>query len=118
MELLLYPIIVLIMAVIAVIIIFSRYKNGKANLSTLVVSIVFWLILVAIGIFPNSTTSIARVVGFKRGLDLIFVLAIVLLGLLLIKINIKLDAENEELTKLIRKIAMDNEESLNYDDKN
>ena len=114
-SLLLYQVIVLIMAVIAVILFAIRYKNGKTNLSTFLVSIIFWLIIVAIGIFPESTTYVAQIVGFRRGLDLVFVLAIVFLGYLLIKINMRLDSENEELTKLIRKIAMDNEESLDDD---
>ncbi|OWT32934.1 hypothetical protein BGI41_04995 [Methanobrevibacter sp. 87.7] len=116
MEILLYQDLVFIIAVIAIILLAFRYKNKKVTLSTFVVSIIILLIIVAIGLYPDATTDIAKIIGFKRGLDLIFVIAIAFLGYLLIKINLKLDSLNHEIDKVVRKIAIDNEEHQSDDD--
>lgn len=110
MQILLYQDLVLFIGIIAIIMMGIRYRNNKTSLVTFVIGIIILLFIMAIGLYPNTTTSIARVIGFKRGLDLIFVIAIALLGYLLIQINLKLDSLNHELDKVIRKIAIDNEE--------
>ncbi|MGN1363134.1 MAG: DUF2304 family protein [Methanobrevibacter sp.] len=116
MEILLYQDLVFIIAIIAITLLAFRYKNKKVTLSTFVVSIIILLLIVAIGIYPEATTSLAKVIGFKRGLDLIFVISIAFLGYLLIKINLKLDSLNHEIDKVVRKIAIDNEENKSNED--
>ncbi len=109
---LLYQVLVLILAFISILFLTIRYRKKQLATLTFLISIILWLIIIAIGILPQQTTIVARFFGLKRGLDLIFALSIAFLAYILIRLNLKLDRQNEQLTKLIRKIAIDNEESI------
>lgn len=113
---LLYQVLVIILAIISIILLTIRYKNKKLTKFSLFIIIIFWLIIIAIGLFPQQTTIAAHFFGLKRGLDLIFGVSIGFLAYILIRINLMINKQNEELTKIIRKIAIDNEESFDDED--
>ncbi|WP_295721971.1 DUF2304 domain-containing protein [uncultured Methanobrevibacter sp.] len=113
---LLYQVLVIILAIISIILLTIRYKNKKLTTFSLFIIIIFWLIIISIGLFPEETTIVAHFFGLKRGFDLIFCVSIGFLAYIILRINLIMNKQNEELTKIIRKIAIENEETVEEED--
>lgn len=116
MTILLYQVLVFIIAIIAIIYISLMYKNKNISFYGFILSIIICFLIIFIGLYPQQTTILAHFFGLKRGLDLIFAFSIAFLMFILFLLKFKLDKQNQELTKLIRKIAIDNEEYLDNED--
>ena len=107
-----YSWIFIIIAVLAIIFSVIRFSRKKFSLPTFLVITIAMVFVILFAIFPNLSTSIANIAGFGRGLDFVLILAI----LVLIYINIKLffiieDMQNN-MTKIVKYTALNNEIKL------
>lgn len=83
---------------------------------TFILWIVFWIIILIFAFIPKITDPIAFVFGFGRGLDLLFILGIVGCFYLIFRLYVKIDKLDQNITELVRKLAIENEEKeLNSD---
>jgi small membrane protein len=87
----------------------SRFRRREIGVRLLS----FWLLLwVAVGlavVFPGATTVVATKLGVGRGLDLLLVLAVVALFYSQFKILARLDRLEQNLTIIVREIAIRSE---------
>ena len=113
---LVYQILCIPIAVILLIAILIRQKEGRSSYISFIVSLLVVVAIGLIGIFPDMTTSIASIFGIKRGLDFVIILGILGCYLILYKIYSMLDDLENELTDLVRKIALKDEYNENNDD--
>ncbi|MGB9201637.1 DUF2304 domain-containing protein, partial [Methanobacterium sp.] len=67
---------------------------------------------------PNDTNYLASYTGIGRGLDFVLILGILLSFYLIFKMYNKIENIEEELTDLIREIAIQNKKIGSEDDEN
>ena len=108
---LIYQVIGIFLGILAILWTVLRFKDGKMSLGMLFVWSVIWLIVIFVSIYPESTSLVAQFSGIGRGLDFILILGILLSFYLIFKLYNKLETVEEELADLVRKIAIQNENS-------
>ena len=85
------------------------------SLGMLMVWIVIWLIIIIISIYPNDTNYLASYTGIGRGLDFVLIIGLILSFYLIFKMYNKMEVIEEELTNLIRELAIQNKNTDNKD---
>lgn len=108
-QLLLYQVIFLIIAIVAVILIYHRYTKEKTSLPTFILWAILWVFLVLFAFVPNIIDSIAHVFGIATGANLLFIIAILGCFYLIFRLYIKIDDLNQNINDLVRELAIKNE---------
>jgi hypothetical protein len=111
----LYQIIAIIVSIIVLILSILRFRDGKMSLGMLMAWIVIWLIIIIISIYPNDTNYLASYTGIGRGLDFVLIIGLILSFYLIFKMYNKIEVIEEELTDLIRELAIQNKNTDNKD---
>lgn len=70
----------------------------------------FWLLAMALVLWPNSTGVVARYLGIGRGADFVFYVSLVVIFYILFKLNVKLESIGRDVTKVVRKKAIEEKE--------
>jgi hypothetical protein len=115
-QLLLYQIIFLLIAIIAVILIFKRFKNDKTSLPTFIIWTLLWIFLVIFAFVPHTIDVIAHLIGIGTGANLLFIIAILGCFYLIFRLYSKIDDLDQNINDLVRELAIKNEISLEDDD--
>jgi len=68
---------------------------------------VFWLLVGTAALAPKKTDIVAQWLGVERGADLLVYLSIMALFFLVFKIIVKLEKMDRDITKVVRKNALD-----------
>jgi hypothetical protein len=114
----LYQIIAILLGIIAVIVSILRFRDGKMSIGMLLVWILIWLFVVIISIYPDLTNYLAIYSGIGRGLDFVLILGLLLSFYLIFKMYNKIETIEEELTDLVRELAIQRENmGIEEDDK-
>ena len=79
---------------------------------------VFWLVFWIVGIiailFLKQIDNLVANLGFSgSGINVLFYIAVILLFHLMFKLRIRMERQEKNITKIIRKVAIDNEEEKN-----
>ena len=85
----------------------GRWRAKDLSLAGLIGWALFWLAAAAVALLPNSTATMAKLVGIGRGADLVVYAALAGLFFLIFKLMVKIERLNKDITKLARKIALD-----------
>lgn len=64
--------------------------------------ILFWFLVVIVAILPDTAAIFAKIAGVGRGADLVVYLALALLFYMLLRLTIRLEKIERNLTKLTR----------------
>ncbi len=99
-------IIVIIFAVFAWSRAVLRFKDGKITLGELVLWSVIWTAVLVVAIIPGLTSSVAGLVGIKRGIDVAVYFSIIILFYLIFRLYVKAETQQHEITKLVRELAL------------
>lgn len=84
-----------------------RLKDKEIRLLEFVTWFLVWLGVLAIVFMPTLITSIEQILGVKKGIDFFASAGIVLLFYLLFRIYVQTEKMEQNLTKIVRKIAID-----------
>ena len=87
--------------------IISKYKRKEITAREFIFWLSFWALVLTAVIYPKSTDEIAKIVGVGRGADLLVYISIFVLFFVIFKIFVKLEKIERDITKIIRKIALD-----------
>ncbi len=101
-QILLIIFIVLIIARIS-----DRYWRKEIHSVGFFSWLAFWLSAGAVVLWPDSSSWLATVLGVGRGVDLMLYLSVMLIFYLLFRIFVRLEKQEKEITKLVRKMALD-----------
>jgi len=86
----------------------SQYIKKKRTIVAAVVWILFWVSIITLAIIPNQVTNkIASILGFKSNVTAIIFVAIGLLFLFIFYLSSAIEKLENQLTELVRKIAID-----------
>lgn len=102
----LYQIIAIFLGVLAIALSIVRFRDGKMSLGMLVAWFIIWLFVIFFSIYPNTTNYLASFTGIGRGLDFALILGLLLCFYMIFKMYNKIETVEEELTDLVREIAI------------
>ncbi len=85
----------------------SRFRAGDLSSAGMAGWVIFWVLATVVVFLPDSTVYIARFVGIGRGSDLVVYVALVAIFFLIFKLMVKIEILNRDITKLTRKISLD-----------
>jgi hypothetical protein len=68
---------------------------------------VLWLIVIGVALMPQATDRIAAFAGVGRGADLLVYLAVIFLLYAVLRLMVRQQKMSEEITELVRTIAID-----------
>ena len=105
--LILFQILFTLFALFAVVMVWKRQNDHQLGVIAALFWIFFWILAVMAVLWPNSTTILANSVGIGRGSDFVLYIAIVLLFYLIFKLHIKIEEINRNITKVVRKDAIE-----------
>lgn len=102
---------ILLSASLAIVVVYSLTQARKSPLVGLLASITA---LVGMGMvwLPETATSIAHALGIGRGADLLFYCWVIITFVLLLNLHFKLRRHNDQLTVLVRELAIAEAERL------
>ena len=100
-------ILIVIFSLFAITRTFRQFKKGKLTLAFLFGWMFFWVVVGVIVVLPQTTNTLARIIGVGRGVDAIIYLSIITLFYLVFRIYVKIEEGQREMTRLIRKLAVD-----------
>lgn len=104
--LMIYQVIAIILGILAIILSILRFRDGKMSLGMMAVWIIIWLVVIFVAIYPNSTNFLAVYTGIGRGLDFVLIIGLLLCFYLIFKMYNKIETVEEELTDLVRELAL------------
>lgn len=103
----LIQILISLFALFALIKIISKFKKQELQNFELMLWLLFWLAVGAIVWIPNFLTKMANALGIGRGADLIFYASLIIIFYLIFRIYLKLEKIEKNITKIIRRNALD-----------
>ena len=82
-----------------------RFNNKEISFRETFFWLVIWMSILLISLFPNITTSFAQIIGIKRGLDSVILVAILILFYLIFRLYMKINNLDKDITELNTKIS-------------
>lgn len=108
-EIHLYQIAIVIIALISIIYVYLRVRQNKTSPPSLFLWIILWFLIFLFAFVPDVTGILASLFGITRGLDFVLICGIIFCLLLCIKLYSKIDDLEQNITKLVRELAIANE---------
>lgn len=99
--------ILVIFAVFAVARLLLQFRKGRVNLGGLFVWLIVWGGMITVALLPQTTSTLARVVGVGRGSDAVVYVAIASLLYLVFRLYTKIEETERSLTKIVRHLAIE-----------
>ena len=90
-----------------------RYKDKIISLQEFILWTIFWFMVGFVVILPQTTSLVANLVGVGRGVDLVIYISILILFYIAFRILVRLDKIEKNITKIVRKIALDKKDNDN-----
>lgn len=110
---LIIQIIISIFLIIAIYKDFKKYRLKTINSKEFIGWLILWLMVGIIFWLPQTTSILAGLLGIGRGVDLVIYTSIVVIFYLLFRIFVNLDKQQQEITKIVRYLAISEEEKKN-----
>ncbi len=104
-------VIVTIFSVFVIYRLIKKFKDKTLKLSEFITWFFIWLIVLVVFWLPETTSYLAFILGIGRGVDLAVYIAILLIFYLIFKLYLKADKQQKEITKLVRHLALNEEEN-------
>lgn len=104
-----------IFLIFAILKVIRKYREKNINLKEVLLWLVIWMVVGIVFWLPQATSFLANILGIGRGADLVIYISIIFLFYLLFKIFLILDRQQQEITKIIRHLAL-NEANKDHQD--
>lgn len=85
----------------------KRKKEGHISARGAWFWSLFWAAAIVAVLWPESTTLLANFLGIGRGADFIIYISIAIIFYLVFRLHIKIESINRDVTKVVRKEALD-----------
>ena len=112
----LYSILFPIISILAIAWFLYRYLKEKQSLTTVILWTVLWLFVILFSIFPGFSNHFANLFGITRGLDFIIIIVFIVLFYIIFRLFNKLDILQDEVNKIVKEVALNNEITLDDDE--
>jgi small membrane protein len=91
----------------------DRFTRKQIRIGELFTWVIFWLLAAGFVLWPDASQKLAELLGVGRGVDLVVYVALILAFYLLFRIFVRFEKQEKELTKIVRHIALDEENKEN-----
>jgi len=102
----------IIIPIIALFFIYSQYKEykkRKSGINETILFVIFWIGVICLAVFPDFlSNTIAKLFGIESNINALIFFAIGLLFYFQLKMYKRIKQQDELLTELARKVALDN----------
>ena len=85
---------------------YLRYKDRLLTLTAALFWILLWTLIILSVMFKEETSSLAQYFGIGRGADLLLFGAVLFLSYLSFRLYVRVEELRQELTRLIRALAI------------
>ncbi len=102
----LFQILFILFALYAIFFIMKKKQDELLGPRGMIFWILFWIGVIVVVAWPNSTTRIAHLFGIGRGSDLVMYIGLGLLFFIVFRLHIKIEAMNRDVTKVVREKAL------------
>lgn len=102
-------IILLVASFVTAVFVFVKIKKSQFKIGDTLYWLFFCLFLLAMSVFPKVVAWISAIIGFEAPSNFIFVAIIFLLLVKIFLIDARVSKNEDKLTKLSQKYAIDNE---------
>ncbi len=103
----LIQLIIILFSLFAIFRLFNKFKEREISNKEFYLWLFIWASIVGATIWFRKTDIIAKFFGVEKGVDLAVYISILALFYLMFKIIVKIDALEKEITKLVRRDAID-----------
>ena len=99
---------ILLAIIIGLIIIrlFLELKKNEISLLTFSIWLVFWLGALAISLFPNLSSILARLLGIGRGADLIIYFSLILIFYFIFSFEVRVRGIDQKIDQVVRALSL------------
>lgn len=108
MQLFLFQSLIAIAALVAVLNVLRRFREGTFGIRGTIFWCFFWIAVCILIFWPQGVQMVARTFGIGRGSDFIFYVSIVILFNVVFRLHIKIEQMARQITKMVRKDALEN----------
>lgn len=84
-----------------------QYKQGRVPRMQLLLWLLFWFGVVFVAVLPQTTDTLAKLVGVGRGADFVTYISLLVLFYFSFRLFIKIEHVEQELTRLVRKMSLE-----------
>ena len=102
-------IILIVASVITLMFVLRKIKKSQFKIGDTLYWLFFCLFLLAMSVFPKAVSWISNLIGFEASSNFIFVAIIFLLLVKIFLLDARVSKNEDKLTKLSQKYAIDNE---------
>ena len=102
----LLEIFIIVFAFFAISSVLLRFRDKKVSIAETFFWLCVWLGLITLALIPDLLTIFTQSVGISRPVDFAVYLSLVLLFYLLFRLYVKLETLEQDLTKVVREIAI------------
>ena len=113
-----YSIFFTFIAIIAILIVYLRFRDNRLSLTSFILWILLCVFLVIFAFIPDSSGILAHLFGITRGLDFLIIIAIMGLLYLCFKLYSKIEKQEQDINRIVRELAIKNEIDLEDDKDN
>ena len=111
----LIQVLVILFCLFAIWRVISKFKRQELKVSEFLMWLIFWLAVGVAFVMPESLTRLANLLGIGRGADLVLYVAVVVVFYLMFRIFVRLEKMERDITKVVRKDAIKEAETLDKD---
>ena len=90
----------------------AKFRRQEIKPVELSMWLIFWLAVAVAFITPESLTKLANLLGIGRGADLVLYVAVVAVFYLMFRIFVRLEKMERDITKVVRKNALENKKDV------
>jgi len=90
------------------------YRTKQLSNSFFALWIFLWFSGLFVIFYPGFLSKIANLLNIGRGVDFALYVSIILIFYMIYKINLKIEKINRDISKLIRKIAINEKENIRF----
>lgn len=87
--------------------VFLRLRDREISIKEFIFWAFIWLGVIIIALLPETTILFAEFAGIGRGVDLLLYISIILLFYLIFRLYVRFEHFDQEMTKLVREIALE-----------
>ena len=112
MSIILFQIIFLVFSALAIGAVLQRRKKGDLSARAAWFWAWFWILADIAVLWPDAVTRVANRFGIGRGTDFVLYVSLAVMFFLLFRFHVKLEGISREMTKVVRRDALDREKDV------
>ena len=111
----LIQVLIMVFALFAITRTILQFRRGTLRLTWLLFWVLFWMGAGVVAALPQTADAVAQIVGVGRGADVVIYASLLGLFYFIFRLYVKIEQVEGEITRLVRKLAMDEFEEQRKD---